>query len=180
MLIDPSNGNLGTLFGHVARGNPQWRESSDEGLATFIGPDAYITPEWYATKKLDGKTVPTWNYIEVQARGPISFFDDPQRLLEIVTRLTNHHESASEKPWHVSDAPAEYIRSELKSIVGFEMRVSKLDGKWKLSQNRTAEDREGVKLGLAKRNRPGDVQVSREMGARRSEAGSKPSSLKQT
>lgn len=164
MLIDPSRGRLGTLFGHLARGNPQWRESSTgEGLATFMGPDAYVTPNWYQTKKEDGKAVPTWNYIEVQARGPVTFFEEPKALLEVVTGLTNHHESDSEKPWSVSDAPADYISKELKSIVGFEMRISKIEGKWKLSQNRAKEDWEGVKLGLAKRNRPGDASVAREM-----------------
>ncbi|MDG6986123.1 MAG: FMN-binding negative transcriptional regulator [Nitrososphaerota archaeon] len=167
MLIDPSKGRLGTLFGHMARGNPQWRESSaGEGLATFMGPDAYVTPNWYPTKEEDGKTVPTWNYIEVQVRGPVSFFEDPKRLLEVVTDLTDHHESGSEKPWSVSDAPADYISRELRSIVGFEMPVSTIEGKWKLSQNRVKEDREGVRLGLVKRNRPEDASVSREMQAR--------------
>ena len=168
MLIDPSRGRLGTLFGHLARGNSQWRESSagGEGVATFMGPDAYVTPNWYPTKKGSGDTVPTWNYIEVQVRGPVTFFEDPKRLLGIVTSLTEHHESWSERPWRVSYAPADYIGKELKSIVGFEMQVSKIEGKWKLSQNKVKEDRDGVRLGLLKRNRPGDAQVSKEMQAR--------------
>ena len=167
MLIDPTKGRLGTLFGHLAKGNPQWKNTpAGEGLASFVGPDAYITPNWYPTKKVDAKTVPTWNYIEVQARGPVSFFEDPKELLAAVTGLTNHNESGSEEPWSVSDAPADYVSKELKSIVGFEMRISKIEGKWKLSQNRTREDREGVKLGLAKRNRPEDASLAREMQSR--------------
>lgn len=165
MLLDPSKGKLGVLFGHLARGNPQWKGSAagSEGVASFMGPDAYVSPTWYPTKKLNGEQVPTWNYIEVQVRGPVRFFEDPERLLAIVTSLSDHHEAGSEEPWGVPDAPADYISRQLKSIVGFEMQVSKIEGKWKLSQNRVKEDRQGVKLGLAKRNRPGDVPISREM-----------------
>lgn len=165
MLIDPSRGRLGTLFGHLARGNSQWRDPSagSEGLASFVGPNAYISPNWYRTKERTGKTVPTWNYIEVQVRGPIVFFDDPKRLLGIVTDLTKYHEAGSERPWNVSDAPADYVDRELKSIVGFEMQVTKIEGKWKLGQNREKEDREGARLGLARRNRPLDSLVEEEM-----------------
>ena len=167
MLLDPSRGRLGTLFGHLAKGNSQWRDSSvaSEGLATFMGPDAYVSPNWYPTKKVNGEQVPTWNYIEVQVRGPVTFFDDPKKLLAVVTDLSSHHEADSQEPWSVSDAPAGYVRKELKSIVGFEMQISKIEGKWKLSQNKAKEDREGVKRGLVKRNRPGVTSVSKEMQA---------------
>ena len=167
MLIDPSRGRLGTLFGHLARGNSQWRASSieNEGLATFVGPDAYISPKWYQTKKETGKVVPTWNYVEVQVRGPVTFFEDSKRLLEVVSNLSRHHEADSEKPWSVSDAPADYVSRELSTIVGFEMQISKIEGKWKMSQNKGKEDREGVKLGLVKRNRPGDASVLKEVQA---------------
>ena len=165
MLLDPSRGRLGTLFGHLAKGNSQWRDSSvgGEGVATFMGPDAYVSPNWYPTKLVNGEQVPTWNYIEVQVRGPVAFFDDPKKLMAVVADLSDHHEADSQDPWRVSDAPTEYVGRQLKSIVGFEMQISGIEGKWKLSQNKTKEDRDGVKLGLAKRNRPGDTLVSREM-----------------
>ncbi|MDA8054487.1 MAG: FMN-binding negative transcriptional regulator [Thermoplasmatales archaeon] len=165
MLIDPSKGSSGVLFGHIARGNSQWRETlpGSDGLATFVGPNAYITPNWYSTKKKTGKVVPTWNYINVQVRGSIVFVEDHKRLLEIVTKLTDHHESSSKIPWKVTDAPSEYIDGELESIIGFEMKVSKIEGKWKLSQNRSPEDREGVKVGLADRGEPLDKSVLKEM-----------------
>jgi transcriptional regulator len=165
MLIDRTRGELGTLFGHLARGNSQWRESTvgNEDLATFVGPDAYISPNWYQTKRETGKVVPTWDYIAIQARGTVTFFDDHKRLLEIVSSLTKHHEAYSEKPWSVSDAPAEYLSGMLKSIVGFEMPVSKIEGAWKLSQNKGKEDREGVKQGLIERNRSVDSLISKEI-----------------
>ena len=150
MLIDRSRGELGTMFGHVARGNLQWRDSLPEGqgLAVFLGPDAYISPSWYKTKQETGMVVPTWNYIAIHVRGPVSFFEDKERLRGIVTKLTGHHEADSTKPWHVTDAPAEYVEGELKQIVGFEMLISKIEGKWKMSQNRRAEDRAGAATGL--------------------------------
>lgn len=162
MLIDRPKGELGTLFGHLARGNSQWKESTvrNEGLATFVGTDAYISPNWYQTRRETGKVVPTWDYIAIQVRGTVTFFDDPKRLLEIVSSLTKHHEAYSEKPWNVSDAPVEYLNGMLKSIVGFEMPVSKIEGAWKLSQNKGKEDREGVVRGLIERNWPADSLTS--------------------
>jgi transcriptional regulator len=156
MLIDPEPGPYGTLRGHVARANPQWRDAGDakrpavmvQALAMFLGPNAYITPNWYATKKLTGKVVPTWNYTAVHAHGAVTFFDDRDRLLDIVTRLTNLHEGRRTAPWAVSDAPADYIETMLKAIVGFELPIARLEGKWKLGQNRSAEDYTGVREGL--------------------------------
>ncbi|MEM3448766.1 MAG: FMN-binding negative transcriptional regulator [Nitrososphaerota archaeon] len=165
MLIDPSRGHLGILFGHLAKGNPQWKETfpGSEALAIFIGPNAYITPNWYFTKKETGKVVPTWNYISVQVRGTMTFIVDHDKLLDIVTKLTNHHEQSSVIPWKVNDAPPDYIDEELRSIVGFEMKVSKIEGMRKLSQNRNKKDVEGVIIGLTKRGKLLDKLVAEEM-----------------
>jgi transcriptional regulator len=169
MMLDLSKGGYGRLYGHVARGNTQWRDtpSGSEGLAIFLGPDAYITPRWYETKKEDGRVVPTWNYVAIHVRGPVTFFEDPERLREAVTNLTQHHESTAEEPWEVSDAPEPYIAAELKSIVGFEMPITRIEGKWKMSQNRSEADREGVIAGLDERNAARDPDVGNEMRARK-------------
>jgi len=150
MLVDPEPAPYGTLLGHVARANPQWKEVSDKvrALAIFLGPDAYITPSWYATKRETGKVVPTWNYSAIHAYGRVRFFDDSERLLKIVTGLTNTHEGKRAAPWAVTDAPADYIKGMLRAIVGFELPIERLEGKWKMSQNRPAEDRAGVIEGL--------------------------------
>ncbi len=162
MLIDQSMGELGTIFGHVARGNSQWRDSlpHSQGLAIFLGPDAYISPRWYETKKESGKVVPTWNYVAIHARGQVNFFEDTERIRQIVTRLTTHHEADSSEPWHITDAPAEYVNGELKQIVGFEMPVVSIEGKWKMSQNRPETDRNQVVTKLLERDRLGDKDVS--------------------
>jgi len=150
LLFDATTGPHGMLLGHMARANPQWSSPPlGEALAIFMGPDAYVSPSWYATKAETGKVVPTWNYVTVHAYGQVEFFDDPERLREAVTRLTNRHEGAKPDPWKVSDAPADYIRSHLKGIVGVQMTISRLEGKRKLSQNRGAADRAGVEAGLA-------------------------------
>jgi transcriptional regulator len=119
-----------------------------------MGPDAYVTPSWYASKVEHGKVVPTWNYSAVHAYGPIEFFDDAERLLDIVTRLTALHEKARAKPWAVSDAPESFIKSQLRGIVGLRLPIARLEGKRKLSQNRSAADRAGVAEGLAQSDRP--------------------------
>ena len=170
MLIDRSRGELGTVFGHVARGNSQWRDSSpgSQGLAVFLGPDAYISPNWYKTKEETGKVVPTWNYVAIHVRGPVTFFEDAERLRGIVTKLTEHHEAYSKKPWNVTDAPAAYVSGELRQIVGFEMPIVKIEGKWKLSQNRPEADRNSVMTHLLERDRLRDEEVSYEMKRRES------------
>ena len=154
MLLDRSAGPLGTLQGHIARPTPQWKGAAPalRGLAIFLGPDAYVTPSWYATKQQTGKVVPTWNYVAVHAHGPVTFFDDEERLLALVTKLTEAREARREHPWAVSDAPAEFIRAHLMGIVGFELPIAKLEGKWKMSQNRPAKDRAGVVQGLTREN----------------------------
>ncbi|HEY0910827.1 MAG TPA: FMN-binding negative transcriptional regulator [Bradyrhizobium sp.] len=150
LLLDPEPGPYGTLHGHVAKANPQWQRSAgdSEALAMFIGPDAYISPSWYATKRETGKVVPTWNYVAIHAYGRAEFYSDSERLLALVTRLTNRHEDARAAPWAVNDAPPDFIQSQLKGIVGVELRITRLEGKWKMSQNRVAADREGVVEGL--------------------------------
>jgi transcriptional regulator len=150
MLIDPDPAPYGTLIGHVSRGNPQGRavEAAVETLAIFLGAEAYVTPSWYATKRETGKVVPTWNYVAVHAYGPVRFFSDKERLLDIVRRLTATHEAGRADPWAVSDAPADFVDGLLKGIVGFELPIRRLEGKWKMSQNRPAEDRAGVVAGL--------------------------------
>jgi transcriptional regulator len=150
LLLDADAGPNGTLLGHVARANPHWRAAVDgDALATFLGPNAYVTPSWYATKRETGKVVPTWNYVAVHAYGPVRFFDDPDRLLALVTRLTEAHEAGRAPPWAVSDAPPDFVRAMVKGIVGVELPIARLEGIRKLSQNRPAEDRAGVVAGLA-------------------------------
>lgn len=150
MFIDEREGEMGVLYGHLARPNPQWTaEVIGQGLAVFMGPDAYVTPSWYASKAEHGKVVPTWNYSAVHARGPIEFFDDAGRLLDVVTRLTDLHEASRQAPWSVTDAPEAFIKAQLRGIVGLRMPIATLEGKRKMSQNRPEADRQGVKLGLA-------------------------------
>jgi len=150
MLLDPEPAPYGTLLGHLARPNPQARGAVPgvQALAIFQGPDAYITPSWYATKRENGKVVPTWNYVTIHAHGPVAFFDDAERLREVVTRLTEREEQARAEPWAVTDAPADFIDGMLKGIVGFALPIVRLEGKWKMSQNRPAQDRAGVVAGL--------------------------------
>ncbi len=151
MLLDSETTSLGVLHGHVARANLQWsRTNSDvQALAIFLGPDAYITPSWYATKKETGKVVPTWNYLAIHAYGDVIFYDDRTKLLALVERLTDAHEQRRSNPWAVNDAPSDYIDKMLAGIVGFEINVKRLEGKWKMSQNRNKQDFAGVQEGLA-------------------------------
>ncbi len=167
MLIDETAGAHGLLRGHVARANPVHGDAANGSgvLAIFQGPSHYISPNWYPSKHAQGKDVPTWNYMVVHARGLIAWHDEPAWLLELVTDLTNANEMHREQPWHVSDAPSGYIDRMLKSIVGFEIPIDELTGKWKLSQNRQAEDRAGAIAGLAAE--PGDAarEIANQMRA---------------
>jgi transcriptional regulator len=157
LIVDPTEGAKGVLYGHVARANPQWKSApAGEAMAIFMGADAYVTPSWYAAKQETGKVVPTWNYVAVHAYGPVEFFDDSDRLLEVVTRLTNLYEQARATPWAVTDAPADFVRTMLRGIVGVRMPITRLDGKRKLSQNRSAEDRAAVAAGLAASEHPAE------------------------
>jgi transcriptional regulator len=161
LLLDDAEGEHGVLYGHVARANPQWRSAPvGEAMAIFMGPDAYVTPSWYATKQATAKVVPTWNYVAVHAYGPVEFFDDADRLRDVVTRLTDLHEGTFAEPWAVTDAPEDFIRAQLRGIVGLRMPIAHIDGKRKMSQNRSLDDRMGVATGLAGSDRPMDQVVA--------------------
>lgn len=138
------------LRGHVARANPVWKKGDGEALAIFLGPHAYVTPNWYPSKAETGKAVPTWNYVTVHARGALRWVQDADWLRAQVASLSDAHEAAREEPWKVADAPTGYVDAMLRAIVGFELSVAVLEGKYKLSQNRDAADRAGVREGLAR------------------------------
>ena len=153
-LLDATRGPHGTLIGHVARANPVWQRLGPS-VAVFQGAQAYISPSWYPSKRAHGKVVPTWNYAVVHAHGLPRAVESRDELLAIVTRLTQVHEADSAVPWAVDDAPADFVEQLLKAIVGIEMPVERLVGKWKVSQNRGAPDRLGTVAGLQQR---GDAQ----------------------
>jgi transcriptional regulator len=162
LYLDESEGEHGVLYGHVAKANPQcWLPALGNGLAIFMGPDAYVSPSWYATKQETGKVVPTWNYVTLHAYGPVEFFDDASRLLEAVTRLTNIHEGERRAPWAVSDAPSDFIDAQLRGIIGVRMPIERMEGKRKMSQNRPAADRANVAAGLAESAHPSEQQAAR-------------------
>lgn len=161
LILDETEGEHGVLYGHVARANPQLKEPpTTEAMVIFMGPDAYVTPSWYATKRETGKVVPTWNYVAVHAYGPVEFFEDADRLLAVVTRLTNLHEGTRAASWAVSDAPTDFVKSQLRGIVGLRLPITRLDAKRKMSQNRNAEDRAGVVEGLSESARDSDRIVA--------------------
>lgn len=161
LIVDGTEGPYGVLYGHVARANPQWKTAPvGEAMALFMGPHAYVTPSWYATKRETGMVVPTWNYIAIHAYGTVEFFEDADRLIDVVTRLTNLHEGARAKPWAVTDAPDSFIRSQLHGIVGLRIPITRLEGKRKMSQNRNEADRAGVTAGLATSDNTTDREVA--------------------
>lgn len=165
LFLDADEGPHGTLYGHVARANPQWKlPPQGEALALFTGPHAYVSPSWYPSKAEHHKVVPTWNYVAVHAYGPIEFFEDADRLLSVVSRLTDLHEGPRAQPWSVSDAPADFIRAQLRGIIGLRLPITRLEGKRKLSQNRGEADRAGVAAGLAASADPAERDVARLMG----------------
>jgi len=171
LLVDRTRGALGTLAGHIARANPQQRQAreGDEALVIFTGHDAYITPAFYASKARDGKVVPTWNYVAVHAYGTLRYVSDPAALRAHLAALTSRHESTRERPWSVNDAPTSYIDKQMGAIVGVEIEITRLEGKWKMSQNRSAEDIDGVIDGLGASSDPreravGDVVRERRPG----------------
>jgi len=159
MLYDRDDGEHGVLRGHLARGNPQWREieaaieagvdGAGEALAIFDGPEAYVSPSWYEEKRLTGKVVPTWNYVTVQAHGTISTTHDPDWLISHVGRLVDRHEGGRPEPWALSDAPEDYVRTQARAIVGLELRITRIEAKAKLTQNRSDADIEGAIEGLS-------------------------------
>ena len=148
--VDPEPAPFGTLRGHVARANPVWKDAARDAqaLVIFQGPGAYISPSWYPTKKETAKVVPTWNYVVVHAHGMLRVIDDRAWLRAFVERLTDRHEAGRREPWQVTDAPADFIDAMVGAIVGIEVPIARLIGKWKVSQNRPEADREGAAAGL--------------------------------
>ena len=146
LWLAADEGEFGTLYGHFARANSQWRGLAVEAevLAIFTGAEAYISPTWYPSKAEHGKAVPTWDYQSVHAYGQVEVFEDAERLLQLLGRLTAQHESRQPQPWAMADAPRDYIDKMLQAIVGFRLPIQRLEGQWKLSQNRNAADRAGV------------------------------------
>ena len=150
LYLSEARGPLGTLRGHVSRSNLVWKDVdlAVEALAIFSGPDAYITPNWYATKRETGEAVPTWNYVVVHAYGLLRVIEDPAWLRSHLEELTHHKESGYPEPWTLADAPADYIARMLGGTVGLEIEVSRIEGKWKVSQNQPESNRKGVIAGL--------------------------------
>ena len=149
-MLDAAASERGTLKCHVARPNTVWRDADPEheALVIFQGPASYVTPSWYATKRESGKVVPTWNYAAVHAYGPLLVRDDPAWIRDQVEALTRQQEATRTEPWAVSDAPDDFITAQMRGIVGIEIPISRIEGKWKVSQNRSAADRNGVAGGL--------------------------------
>jgi transcriptional regulator len=147
--LDASASQFGALSTHMARGNDQWRGlDGRDVLIVFQGPQTYISPALYESKKEHGKVVPTWNYATVQARGTARVHDDPAWLMAQINRITNHQELTRDHPWSVADAPLPFIQSQLRGIIGVEIQLATIEGKWKVSQNRPEPDRRGVANGL--------------------------------
>jgi transcriptional regulator len=164
LVFDPDEGEHGVLRGHVARNNGQWRQRPiGEALVIVHGPDAYITPSWYASKAEHGRVVPTWNYVTAHVYGPLLVHDDPVWVEALVRRLTTRHESSRPEPWSPDDAPENYFRGQLRAIVGLELPISRIEGKFKLSQNRSDADIEGVIEGLTAAGRPAVADAMREL-----------------
>jgi transcriptional regulator len=145
MLHDPQ---AHTLTGHLARTNTQWRDTVGEVLVIIRGPDAYVSPSWYASKAEHGRVVPTWDYVLAHVHGELVLHEDADWLAAHVTRLTEAHETGRAEPWAVTDAPARFVAGQLRAIVGVEVRIRRVEAKWKLSQNRPAADVDGVVAGL--------------------------------
>ncbi|POA34979.1 MULTISPECIES: FMN-binding negative transcriptional regulator [unclassified Pseudomonas] len=162
LLLSPEQGPNGTLYGHLARANPQWQEleAGAEALVIFAGADAYVSPSFYPSKADHGKVVPTWNYVAVHAYGNAEVFSDAPRLRNLVSALTDRHEHDRTQPWKVDDAPAHYIDGMLKAIVGFALPIQRLEGKRKLSQNRSTADIAGVREGLSASANPHDQALA--------------------
>lgn len=169
MIFDPHPEPHGSLRCHLARANPQWRtlESSPSVLAIFRGAQHYITPSWYVTKKQHGKVVPTWNYVAVHVWGRARLFQEQTALLRHLKELTDRNESAFAQPWSVDDAPKEYIEALSTAIVGVEISIERIEGKWKASQNRPPADRKGVIEGLEALGSPQSLEMAEIVRSRR-------------
>lgn len=154
-----------SLIGHVSRANPHWHADGAESVAIFAGPHGYISPSFYATKNETGKVVPTWNYEILNVYGRLVIHDDPEWLLDLVTKLTDRHEAGRAEPWHVTDAPQEYTQSQLRGIVGIELVITEVEGKAKMSQNQPERNRAGVIAGLRESDAPQDQLVADRVAA---------------
>lgn len=165
-VLQPDHGAHGRLVAHVARANPVWKRIQEAdgltALVVFQGPQAYVTPNWYATKRETGKVVPTWNYAIVQARGKATVMDNRDWVHNQVSTMTDTHEKAFEKPWAVGDAPERYVEMQLRAIVGIQIEITELTGKWKMSQNKSDADRAGVADGYASQERTDLEQLVRD------------------
>ena len=170
LLVEEEGTAEARIIGHVARGNPHWRRLAAAGraLAVFPGVEAYVSPNWYASKAEHGKVVPTWNYEAVHAEGPVEIVEDAARLHGFVSLLTAAHEASQPRPWSVGDAPAPFVAGQLRGIVGVSLRVERLVGKRKLSQNRAPADRDGAvaALGASADARDRDAAAAMEAAAR--------------
>ena len=166
MLFEPADGEHGMLRGHLARGNPHWREIADDGsteaIAIFNGPDAYISPAWCEEKRRTGKVVPTWNYTTVVVHGRLTTQHDPAWLVPHVRRLVERHEAGRPDAWSLDDAPPDYVAIQAKAIVGLELRIERIDAKRKLTQNRSQDDFDGVVAALSEGS-PREQAVADEM-----------------
>jgi len=164
VLLDAGQGAHGTILGHLARANPHWRRlDGGEVLLVLQGPNGYVSPNWYPTKRRTAAVVPTWNYVAVHVAGEARAFDDRGALRDVVARLTERHERRFAAPWAVTDAPADFVERMLSQIVGIAVRVTAIEGKLKLSQNRPPEDRAGVVAGLDATGDPGDALLAAAM-----------------
>ena len=161
-LLDADASKLGTLRAHVARANGQWRELAQApgALVVFQGAGHYVSPSWYATKRETGKVVPTWNYVMVQARGLVKIIEDDAWLARQIEALTRTHEGLRDAPWAVADAPADFVAAQRRAIVGIEIEIADIRGKWKASQNRNAADRAGVTAGLLAEGDPDAITMA--------------------
>jgi transcriptional regulator len=169
-LLDRDSSEKGTLRLHIARANPQWREleAVEECLVVFQGPQAYVTPSWYATKRETGKVVPTWNYATVHAWGCPRVMNDDVWLRRQIEDLTASRENLRAAPWRVDDAPADFVAAQMRGIVGVEIAVTRIEGKWKMSQNRPEADRTGVIAGFREAGGAGEAiaAIVEERGAK--------------
>ena len=169
MLIEARSETQFVLRGHVARANPLWKDLAEhpQALVIFQDPGLYITPSWYPSKRETGRVVPTWNYVAVHVSGTACAVDDPEWLRSFLTRLTDTNEGRFALPWKVTDAPEDHIDRQLRAIVGIELAIAQMVGKWKVSQNRTAKDAEGVVAGLREQGDPAGLTMAGWVDARR-------------
>jgi transcriptional regulator len=167
IIWDQDTGEHGRLLGHLALANPQWQSVTERttALAIVHGPQAYVSPNWYPSKARHGRAVPTWNYVTVHFTGPLTVHRDPEWIRDVVTRLTQRHETSRPAPWAVTDAPPDYINGQLRGIVGVELTIATVEAKHKLSQNRGADDRASVAEALRAEPGPGAAEISELMSA---------------